>query len=127
MANHECEACIVTCIDFRLQEHINRWVGENFELGSFDRVALAGGVKSLDVILDQIKTSSRLHGIKRAVLINHEDCGAYGTENIPDQAAEVEKHAEDLKTATERINLYLPNLSVDTYFLHLDGTFEKVG
>ena len=126
MANHYCQALVITCIDFRFQEYIDRWINENFQPGSFDRVALAGGVKNLGLILEQIRTSSRLHNISRAILINHEDCGAYGAENILDQAAEVKRHTEDLKTAAERIKTDLPNLSVDTYYLHLNGTFEKV-
>jgi|SRR3990167_5997867 len=120
MANHECEACIVTCIDFRLQEHIDKWVGKNFEPRTFDRVALAGGVKNLDIILEQIAVSSRLHHIQRVVLINHEDCGAYG------EVGTQEKHAEDLKNASSQVKEELPDVSVETYYLHLNGTFEAV-
>jgi len=126
MAEHGCETCIVTCIDYRLQEYINNWIAQNFEPGSFDRVALAGGVKNLEVILDQAKTSSRLHNIRRAILINHEDCGAYGAENIPDQETELKRHTEDLKSMAERIKSELPDLNVESYFLRLDGTFEPV-
>ena len=126
MAEHGCETCIVTCIDYRLQEYINNWIAQNFEPGSFHRVALAGGVKNLEVILDQAKTSSRLHNIRRAILINHEDCGAYGAENIPDQETELKRHTEDLKSMAERIKSELPDLNVESYFLRLDGTFEPV-
>ena len=126
MSNHECEACIVTCIDYRLQANINNWIAQNFKQGSFDRVSLAGGVKNLDVILDQIKTSARLHRIKRAVVINHADCGAYGEENIPDKETEFLRHNEDLQTIANRVRSDLPNLKVETYYLHLDGTFEVV-
>ncbi len=118
MENHSCEAVIITCIDFRLQDAINNWISENYSPNTFDRVALAGGVKELDTILKQIDISVRLHHINKVVLINHEDCGAYG------ESGTKEKHSQDLKKAAERTRKSYPNLIVDTYYLHLDGTFE---
>lgn len=118
--DHSTEAIIITCIDFRLQEAINQWISQNFTPKTFDRVALAGGVKNLDIILGQIEIAKRLHGIHRAILINHEDCGAYGEEGTP------EKHAQDLQNAKAKILSEFPELSVETYYLKLDGTFQPV-
>ena len=118
--NHNAEAIIITCIDFRLQEAINNWISQNFAPKTFDRVALAGGVKNLEAIREQIEIAHRLHHIKKVVLINHEDCGAYGEEGT------VEKHTEDLKIAKEKILSEYPNLAVDIYYLKLDGTFKLV-
>ncbi len=120
MSDHSCEAVVVTCIDFRFQDYINTWIAENFSPKSHDRVAFAGGVKNLDTILAQIEISHRLHQIKKAVLVNHEDCGAYGAAGTP------EKHAEDLKTAADKLQETYPDLEIETYYLHLDGTFEKI-
>ena len=120
--SHQAEAIIVTCIDFRLQKAINKWIDKNFKIGTFDRVALGGGVKNLDAILSQIDISVKLHNIKKAILVNHEDCGAYGAEGT------VEKHTEDLRNAKLRVKVEkkYPDLEVDTYYLHLDGTFEPI-
>ncbi|MDP3733406.1 MAG: hypothetical protein Q8Q91_02580 [Candidatus Daviesbacteria bacterium] len=115
--DHKTEALIATCIDFRLQEAINNWIAQNFSPKTFDRVALAGGVKNLVVILSQIDIAVKLHHIKKAVLINHEDCGAYGAEGTQ------EKHSKDLQKAKEKILSKFPDLSVETYYLKLDGTF----
>ncbi len=120
MNNHSCEAIIITCIDFRFQEFINNWILNNFPTKSFDRVAFAGGVKSLDIIMGQIEIAHRLHHIKKVILINHEDCGAYG------EAGTAEKHAEDLKNAAEKIKQQYPDLTVETYYLRLDGTFGLI-
>lgn len=120
MNNHEAKAIVVTCIDFRLQEAINKWISENFAPKTFDRVAFAGGVKSLDTIMSQIDIAHRLHHIEKVVLINHEDCGAYGEAGTP------EKHVEDLKTAKKKIKEPYPDLEIDPYYLHLDGTFEPI-
>lgn len=117
---HSCQAIVVTCMDFRLQEYINNWLGQRFAPNTFDRVAFAGGVKNLDAILSQIEIARRLHHIKKAVLINHQDCGVYGDAGTP------EKHAEDLKAASEKIKEIYPDLEIELYYLHLDGTFEPV-
>lgn len=117
MSDHGCEAVVVTCIDFRFQEFINNWIAQNFAPKTFDRVAIAGGVFDFDYISKQVEISKRLHHIKKVVLINHEDCGAYGETGTP------EKHAEDLNHAAAKITEQYPDLEVETYYLHLDGTF----
>ena len=122
MNDHHAEVIVVTCIDFRLQEAINKWIAENFQPKTFDRVAIGGGVKNLDVILSQIDIAVRLHQIKKVVLVNHEDCGAYG--NPP--AGGLEKHTTDLKEAKEKISEVYPSLEVKTYYLHLNGNFELI-
>jgi carbonic anhydrase len=118
--DHGCEAIVVTCIDFRLQNYINKWIDENFAPFAYDRVAFAGGVKNLDIILEQIGVSKKLHGIKKVVLINHEECGAYGDESTP------QKHAQDLKNAALKIKTLFPDLQVDLYYLQLNGKFEAI-
>lgn len=120
MSDHSCETVIVTCIDFRFQSFINSWIAENFKPRNYDRVAWAGGVKDQEGILKQIEISKKLHHIKKAVLINHEDCGAYGAEGTS------EKHAQDLKNTSDKIKALYPDLEVETYYLHLDGTFENL-
>ena len=120
MENHQAEALIATCIDFRLQEAINKWILENFTPKTFDRVALGGGVKNLDVILGQIDIAVRLHHIKKVVLINHEDCGAYG------ETGTYEKHAQDLREAKIKIKQTYPDLEIQTFYLHLYGKFELI-
>lgn len=117
---HIAESIIITCIDFRLQEAIDKWISQNFAPKTFDRVAFAGGIKNLEAILGQIDISVRLHHIKKVVLINHEDCGAYGEEGTK------EKHAQDLKTAKAKILKLYPNLEIEIFYLHLDKTFESV-
>lgn len=126
MENHTCDAIVITCIDFRFQEYINQWISENFQPKTYDRVALGGGVKNLDIILGQIEIAHNLHHIHKVILINHEDCGAYGEENFPDSQIEHQKHSEDLKNAKTAILEKYPDLRVETYYLHLNGNFEKI-
>lgn len=120
MAKSKAEALIVTCIDFRLQSSINKWISENLNPDTFDRVALGGGVKNLDVILQQVKIGNDLHQIKKVILVNHENCGAYGEES------NLKNHIADLKSAKHQINKLYPDLEVETYYLYLNGEFEKI-
>lgn len=118
--SHNCDTLIATCIDFRFQKYINDWIAENFQPKTFDRVAIAGGVFDFDYILKQVEISQRLHHIHKVVLINHEDCGAYG------ETGTAEKHSEDLQNAAEKIKKECPELEVVTYYFQLDGDFKQI-
>lgn len=120
MENHGCKAIVITCIDYRFQEYIHNWLSRNFEAKTYDRGAFAGAARSLETILSQIEVAYRLHHIKKAVLINHEDCGAYGSKG------HVNHHVRDLRQAAKTIKERFPNLKVETYYLRLDGTFEPI-
>lgn len=120
VVNHNCQALVITCVDFRVQEYINEWIAKNFAAKTYDRGAFAGAAKSLKTILSQIEVSHKLHHIKKVILINHEDCGAYGV------LGHVDHHIRDLHQATKALKERFPDLEIQTYYLHLDGTFEKV-
>lgn len=120
MNQHSCEGIVITCIDFRFQDFINNWTRKNFAPITYDRVAFAGGVKDFQAILSQIEISKKLHNIHKVILINHEDCGAYG------ELGSEEKHSRDLSQAKKNISEKYPDLLISTYFLRLDGTFKMV-
>jgi carbonic anhydrase len=117
---HTCKAVVVTCIDFRFQKFIDTKISENLGERNHDRVAWAGGVKDWDNVMNQIDISKRLHDISEVVLMNHEECGAYGEAGTP------EKHSEDLKAAREEVLKKYPEMDVKLFYVHLDGTFEQV-
>lgn len=117
---HICNAVIVTCMDYRLQKYIEDWARQNLGEKNYDRVAVAGGVLDQEFVLKMTRLSCKLHLINQVVLINHEDCGGYGA------AGTYRRHCQDLSAIKEKITQQLPRLDIKTYFLHLDGTFEKV-
>lgn len=117
---HKCNALIVTCIDFRIQLAVEEWSRTNLRHGKYDRAAWAGGVLKFKEIMGQIGISVRLHGIKKVILANHEDCGAYGP------AGTLEKHRQDLLSAAKSVKSKYPTLIVETYFVHLDGKFSPI-
>ena len=120
MSKHTCEAVVIHCIDFRLQHHLNEWLTNRFGNKNYDRISIAGAIKDLDFVARQVEISHRLHETRKAILINHEDCGAYGA------AGTKERHSIDLAEAESKIEALFPSLDVEIYYLHLDGTFEQL-
>lgn len=117
---HTCDALVVSCIDFRFQKYIRKWLDENFGDKTFDYVGYAGGSKDMDAIMKQLDISVKLHDIKQVVLMHHENCGAYGLESTP------EKHAADLLKAKKMIQEKYPHLKIDLFYILLDGKFNEV-
>jgi hypothetical protein len=115
-----CDALIVNCIDFRLVHYIRDFTDNQLAGKTFDEVGYAGSTKDWDTVMEEIDISERLHGPKQLVLINHEDCGAYGAEGTP------ERQAADLRRARAAVLAKYPDVRVDLYYLHLDGIFEPV-
>ena len=118
-SSHSCQAIVVICMDFRLRSAIRKWTDKTIK-GGFDKVAIAGGVKNLPFVLDQVELSHKLHHITEVYLINHEDCGAYGAEST------LEKHQKDLKFAKKIIKEKFPDLKIVPLYLKLSGKFIPV-
>lgn len=117
---HTCDAIVVSCIDFRFQKYIHKWLEKKLNHTTYDYVGFAGGTKDLETVMKQIAISVRLHKVKHCFLMHHEDCGAYGAESTP------ERHAQDLRKAKQTILARYPYLQVDLYYIHLKGSFEKI-
>ncbi|MDK1119075.1 MAG: hypothetical protein QGM50_09845 [Anaerolineae bacterium] len=116
----KCETVVVHCMDYRLQRYLNNWVEENILPQSYDRISIAGGVYDVYDVMRQVDLAIRLHKIKKVVLINHEDCGAYGFEGTN------ERHSVDLRNTREKISKLFSHIDVDLYYLNLNGTFEHI-
>lgn len=118
MLANTCEAVVVHCFDFRLQHFLNDWLTQRFGIRNYDRISLPGAVREFAYVQPQIRLSYRLHNVKRVILINHEDCLAYGPTGTK------ERHISDLTYAEHAIQSL--QLDVEKYYLHLDGEFERI-
>lgn len=118
-SSHTCRAIIVSCMDFRIQNHLHNWTLKNIK-GDTDRLTIAGGVKNLPFVLKQIGLSYKLHHICEVYLINHEDCGAYGKEG------NFQRHKEDLLHAKKTLKEKIPSLKITTFYLKLNGEIKQV-
>ena len=74
--------------------------------------------------LKQLEISSRLHGIKRVILVAHQDCGAYGgSKAFASIDDEFKRYNDDLNTTETLIKEKYPTLEVKKFI----ATFDDVG
>lgn len=115
-----CDALVVHCMDYRLQKFLQPWITVRFGYDNFDIISLAGSVHDYEMVLKYVQLAVEIHGIKTVCLINHEDCRAYGRDGT------YKRHRHDLLETCSKIKALFPQLDVETFFLHLDGTFELI-
>jgi carbonic anhydrase len=130
--HYTADACVVWCFDDRFYKLLKAF-GKQEGLGHIDLVKIGGGAKALagdaspdrDFVLNQIKTSSRLHGTKRVILMLHRDCGAYGgSKNFASADAEKGALAQQLAITHDFVKKQIPELSVEAYFADFDGLYK---
>lgn len=136
--SHTCEAAVITCEDFRLHQ---RKDGRNYiadfikSLGvDADLITRGGSVQDIvrpetegfcECLLRDSRVSTALHNIKTLYLVNHEDCGAYGSFAFATKEEEMAKHTQDLKDAKEAISEKFPGIDIRLYFGYLkEGTSD---
>ena len=136
MGAHRCKACLVYCMDFRLHHSLANFLAEQelVEAGA-DIIRVAGAIKSIaqpeqsrdrDFLLEMLSVSYDLHGVRTFYFINHEDCGAYGPEDVQDSEEELAIHRNDLRSARALLKSLYPDVEVLTYFMWLSGKADLV-
>jgi carbonic anhydrase len=123
-------------MDFRLHESLANFFAEQELAGpGADIIRVAGAIKSLaqpkesrdrDFLLEMLNVSYDLHGVRQFFLINHEDCGAYGLEDVPDSEEELAIHRDDLRAASALVKSHFPDVEVLSYFMWMNGNAELV-
>jgi len=85
----------------------------------FDILALPGASHALvrnesrDTALNSIELSVRLHGVKRLIIVDHEDCGTCGGSAAFHSTEEEEKfHTSSLQSAVKLVHAKFPHLEV---------------
>jgi hypothetical protein len=122
---YQADACVITCFDARFDQAIRKFLKRRGIL-LFDHVKIPGSAKPFTagdgdpdsaVLLRAVRTSIRLHGPKRAVIIAHNDCGAYP--GVP-----VEVVVADATRAASFLRASEPSLEVESYFADFDGIYR---
>jgi len=131
--HNSCEAMVLQCIDFRLRRRLNEHLMGRFPQG-YDLISVAGGVKRLladgpenNFVLEQLQTSHRLHKPRQIVLIQHEDCGAYGgSKAFSSFESEETFQKEQLAKAEQLLKKHFPSISVEKFLICLSGKLIPV-
>lgn len=106
---HSCEAVVLCCIDFRFWKETLKFAEKELRLKDFDFPSLPGGAKAINesdnLALACVSVPCDLHHVKKIVIVNHEDCGAYGGSSKfnGDADAEQKFHEEELQKAKTKI------------------------
>lgn len=135
----EIDALALTCIDYRLVDDGVRFFDGLHLTNEYDQLALAGaslaGVSpkfpsSNAAFWDHVAIAKSLHHIKKVIVLDHRDCGAYKVAFGKDFAATHDAETAQHKTVMLELKTQLakkhPELGYETYLMALDGTAERV-
>ena len=133
------DALLLSCMDFRLMDDIERYMSGRGLRDKYDHIVLAGA--SLGALTDKypawnktfwehLDIAIKLHNIHAVIVMDHRDCGAYkvilGAEHAKEPRVEKETHAAQLKKLKTRIMEKYPKLKVETLLMALDGKVELI-
>ncbi len=132
---YERDAAVLWCFDNRFDLAFRKFL-KRIGVTYSDPIKIAGGAKSLaspslesdrEFVLEQIRTSTRLHGTKRVILRVHSDCGAYGGLAggfAGDTHAEAAHHEQELARASANLSKAIPGIEVHGYSVDFDGIWD---
>jgi len=132
---HSCEAVVLTCIDFRFWRETVEFVEKELGIKDFDFPSLPGSAKAIndclkedDLAFNCVSVSCDLHHAKKVVIVNHEDCGAYGgsAKFGGDQEKEQKFHEEELRKARKKLIDKYPGKEYVLLFAKLADEKTKV-
>jgi carbonic anhydrase len=134
-AKYSCDAAILWCFDNRFELGFHKFL-KRIGVVHSDPIKIAGGAKCVaspqreserEFVLEQIRTSIRLHGTKRVILMVHSDCGAYGglaDAFHGDTQAEAAHHEQELRQAAAYLSEAIPGLQIEGYFVDFEGIWD---
>ncbi|MBL8258951.1 MAG: hypothetical protein JNM60_03955 [Candidatus Competibacteraceae bacterium] len=136
---HTAEALLLSCMDYRLIDDIARYMDGRGLTNQYDHIVLAGA--SLGALTDtyknwnkafwdHLKIAADLHQVKKVILMDHRDCGAYKVilkaDFSQDAQLETRIHAKFLRDLMVAIHKAHPELEVERLMMNLDGTVQKI-
>ena len=128
---------ILTCIDPRFQPIIFNYLKKKKLRGQYSLFSIAGsgiGVtasrfkKWHQTFWDNLDTSIKLHGIKKLIVINHQDCGAAKILNGKkkfDKFNETQIHKTSFKKIKKSLRKKHPKLKIETILISLNKKVQK--
>ena len=129
----------ITCIDYRLVDDAVHFFKDKNLTKDYDQVSLAGASlaavsgkfpTSSAAFWDHIKIAKQLHHIKKVIVVDHRDCGAfkvaYGKAYRGDAEGETEQHKQVMERVKTQMAKSHPDLTCEFHLMALDGKTERI-
>ncbi len=129
---HTCEAVVLTCVDFRFWNSVVEFVKNELKIKNFDLATVPGAAKEIvngNEAIDKLEIDIpvKFHHVRKVVIVNHEDCGAYGGSSRFKNADEEEKfHRGELLKARSIIEKVHPGVEVVLAYARLVDEKKKI-
>ena len=133
------EALLLNCIDYRLTGATTRYMAAQGMAGRYDQIVLAGAALGAmnqkypawgTTFLEHVQVAKDLHHIKKIVVIDHRDCGAYkailGEDLAAEPKHEFDVHARQLRALRAEVGRRHPDLQVQLLLMALDGRVDTI-
>lgn len=133
------DTLLLSCMDYRLMGHVAGYMNARNMQANYDHVILAGASLGAltdkkpawgEAFWDHVAVAKELHHIKRLIVMDHRDCGAYkvflGMDVASDPAKETAVHGQYLTKLKAMVKERHPDLEVELLLMGLDGTVEKL-
>ena len=132
------KAMVLSCIDPRCQPKINNILKKKKLEGKYSLFSIAGsavGVTSNkfkswhNVFWKNFNISSKLHGIRKLIVINHYDCGAaklVNEEKVFDKDIEKKIHQNSFKRLKSKFLKKYPKFKIETKIISFKILFLTV-
>ena len=138
-AADETEALLLSCMDYRLTDQTTRYMDKRGLKNKYDHIILAGAALGAltekfpawnQTFWDHVGVASDLHKIRKIIVLDHRDCGAYkvllGEDFAKDPAKETAIHARHLKRLGKMIQEKYPPLGVELLLMALNGKVQTI-
>ncbi|HLO50727.1 MAG TPA: carbonic anhydrase [Kamptonema sp.] len=135
----EAKALVLSCIDFRFLAAERYFLALQNLGNQYDWTALSGASLALagfpsgadtQAFWDQLDLSYTIHHIKKVIILDHQDCGAYARKFDPDLSKDPERelqvHREYLNQAFWAIRQRYPELNIELYFVNLNTDVKPI-
>lgn len=132
-------ALAVTCMDYRLVDDAVRFFDSRKLTNDYDQIGLAGAAlaavsekfpSSNAAFWDQLAIAKQLHHIRKLIVLDHRDCGAYkvafGKDFQGHGAAETLQHKQVMEQVKARLAKLHPDLAGEFWLMDLDGKAARI-
>lgn len=133
------DALLLSCMDYRLVDDTEAFMAGLGMKNRYDHIVLAGAALGAvtgkfpawnQAFWEHLDVAISLHHIKKVMVLDHRDCGAYkvvlGEDFGKQPDKETRVHAETLMTLRQQILAKYPQLAVETYLMALDGSVQQI-